>query len=210
MNIEKSKKFVLAKPPNIYWSIQGEGHLRGFQMCFVRLAGCGIGCQECDTTYTAFQEIGAKQIAEECDKVTPTTTRDRWVWITGGEPTNYDLRTLVAILRQHRFSVAIASAGHARVIGPVDWLSISPHDPHAFTQTYGNELKIVEGLHGLRLNEFFKEHPDNLTDFYYRYVQPLSVNGIEDAGSLARCKLFLAEHPNWSLSRQDHLTWEMP
>lgn len=43
-------KYPLSLNP-IFWTIQGEAHLRGFQMCFVRLAGCSVGCEHCDTDY---------------------------------------------------------------------------------------------------------------------------------------------------------------
>lgn len=200
----------IALAPNpIYWTVQGEGHLRGFQMCFLRLAGCSVGCQQCDTDYTVFKRETAETIAWSCNNATPTLMRDRWVWITGGEPTDHNLRHLIAALRGYRFSIAVATAGHARLIQPVDWLSVSPHDPKQLVQCYGNEIKLVDGLHGLDMDAFIRQHPDETTDFFYRYVQPLSVNGVEQPESVERCRAFLDRHPNWALSRQDHLHWKM-
>ena len=51
-------KYPLASNP-IFWTIQGEAHLRGFQMCFVRLAGCSVGCEHCDTDY---QRAGSSRL----------------------------------------------------------------------------------------------------------------------------------------------------
>ena len=193
----------------VFWTIQGEAHLRGFQMCFVRLAGCSIGCPQCDTDYRVARRATPDQIAEECVAVTPPTARDRWIWITGGEPTDHDLAPLLKALRERRFSVAVASAGHRRLIPPVDWLSVSPHDPSKWIQTYGNELKIVPGLNGFSIEDFLSAHPDAQTDFMYRYVQPLSVDGREQEDSLRSCMEFLKTHPNWALSRQDHHHWRI-
>jgi organic radical activating enzyme len=194
-------------PDGVYWSHQGEGHLRGFGMAFIRLAGCSVGCAQCDTNYAVSARLQAEAIAESADLATPRSVKDRWAWITGGEPTDHNLKPLIAALRHFRFSIAVATAGHKRLIEPVEWLSVSPHDPEQTVQMYGNEIKLVDGLHGLSLDGWIARHPDSATDFFYRYVQPMSVNGVEDRESLWRCKLFLDRHPNWALSRQDHLVW---
>jgi 7-carboxy-7-deazaguanine synthase len=199
-------------PNGIFWSLQGEGHLRGFQMAFLRLAGCSVGCALCDTDYTVRERLTGPDIVARLREVCPPGDRDAWVWVTGGEPADHDLRGLTSILKGAGFSVAVASSGSARVIPPVDWLSISPHsaDPGHFLQRYGNEVKLIDGLHGLDLDRWLAEWPDERTDFLYRYVQPLSVDGREDQASLARCLAFLRRHPRWALSRQDHVYWGQP
>ena len=199
-------------PDPVFWTIQGEGHLRGFQMAFVRLAGCSVGCGQCDTDYAVHQRVAAAELAAMVDRVTPAESRDRWVWITGGEPTDHDLRDLFGELRRLRFSIALATSGHNRAIPPVDWLSVSPHHPDKWLQPYGNEVKLVPGLHGLDLDEMLQRFPDDRTDFMYRYVQPLwdVRRDEEDRDSLRDCLLFLRSHPNWSLSRQDHKWWGVP
>ena len=212
-----SEKVYPLAPNPIFWTLQGEGHLRGFQMCFVRLAGCSVGCPECDTDYSVNSRASADAIAAMANDITPTTARDRWVWITGGEPTDHDLGPLIGALRNKRFSVAVATSGHRRLIPPVDWLSVSPHDPSKWIQTYGSEVKIVPGLNGFSIADFQAAHPDAQTDFMYRYVQPLSVNlnpytkhtFYEIESSLDECKAFLKDNPNWSLSRQDHHYWRV-
>lgn len=205
MSETKVKSLPLASVP--WWAIQGEGHLRGFQMCFLRLAGCSVGCPNCDTDYSVKSRETPETIAMMCNKVTPSNARDRWVWITGGEPTDHDLQPLIFALRRQRFSIAVATSGHRRFIPPVDWLSVSPHDPAKWVQTYGNEVKIVPGLNGHIIADFQNAHPDDQTDFMYRYVQPLWHEGKEDAHTLMECLNFLRTNPNWSLSRQDHKYW---
>lgn len=189
----------------IFWSIQGEAHLRGFQMAFLRLAGCSVGCPECDTDYSMKSKHYARELSFRVSELVPPSVKDRWVWVTGGEPNDRNLLPLIRELKARRLSVAVATSGHARFTPTVDWLSVSPHTIENFTQTYGNEIKLVDGLHGLDLEEFLAAYPDGTTDFWYRYVQPLSVDGVEDPESVARCLAFLERHPNWALSRQDHL-----
>jgi 7-carboxy-7-deazaguanine synthase len=200
-----AKKLPLAPNP-VFWTINGEGHLRGFQMAFLRLAGCSVGCEECDTDYRVDRRETPRDIAQMVDAVTPSESRDRWVWITGGEPTDHDLGELIKELKRKRFSIALATSGVRRFIPPVDWLSVSPHSIDV-QQLYGQEVKLVVGLNGLNMDQWLSAHPDEQTDFMYRYVQPVWRNGAEDAGALYACLEFLKTHPNWSLSRQDHKHW---
>lgn len=192
-------------PDSVFWTLQGEGHLRGFQMAFVRLAGCSVGCPECDTDYKVSERADESLIVELVRSVTPKESRDRWVWITGGEPTDHDLKPLVRALRKERYSIALVTSGVRRVIQEVDWLSVSPHG--AISQRYGHEVKLVDGLNGLDLEEWNEKNPDDTTDFMHRYVQPLTIDKAESPSSLKRCLSFLRSRPNWSMSRQDHRFW---
>ena len=200
-------------PNAIFWSFQGEAHLSGFQQAFIRLAGCSVGCPGCDTDYSVERRETAERIVEEVEIVSPKGSRDRWVWITGGEPTDHDLGPLIDGLKDARFSVALATSGIRRFIPPVDWLSISPHDLNT-QQLYGQEVKLVDGLKGLDIDAWVEKFPDSETDFMYRYAQPKSIFNAEtgrweeDPESLERCKKFaLKMGPNWGLSRQNHYAW---
>jgi 7-carboxy-7-deazaguanine synthase len=198
-------------PHGVFWSIQGEAHLRGFQMAFLRLAGCDVGCAECDTDYSVDRRLSISQIVEEMRSIAPKGCKDRWAWITGGEPMIHHMRPLHSALRDDGWSIAVASSGKHRMIEPVDWISISYHGGYPLRQAYGNEIKLVEGLNGLDLDHFLEQYPDSSTDFLYRYVQPLWDPKLNDEcpKSLSRCLAFLKKHPNWSLSRQDHKFWDM-
>jgi 7-carboxy-7-deazaguanine synthase len=201
-------KYPLAPNP-VFWTINGEAHLRGFQMVFIRLAGCSVGCPNCDTDYSFKEHATAPEITDSACAVVPLGTTERWVWITGGEPADYDLRELLGCLRYARFSTCVATAGHKRIIPPVDWLSVSPHDPSQWIQTYGNEVKIVPGLNGFGVSDFLAAVPK--PRFMYQYVQPLwdTVNNCEDRASVRECVQWLKHNPDWSLSRQDHKWWEV-
>jgi organic radical activating enzyme len=219
----REKRYPIA-PNGIFWSLQGEAHLRGFQMGFVRLGGCSVGCAQCDTDYSVAEKLTVPELLTCCYQTFPHD-RDQWVWITGGEPTDHDLRPLLAGLKSAGYSTAVATSGVRRLIPPVDWLSVSPHseDPAKFVQRYGNEVKLIDGLNDLDLRSWVKRW-DNTIDFMYRYVQPMSrkderlvrhdggstewvVRYVEDEASLERCLAFLKDHPRWALSRQDHHAW---
>jgi len=67
----------------IFHSIQGEGSFAGWPCAFIRLAGCGHGCAECDTGYAE-----NKGVELEREKVIQRalTFQAPVIEITGGEP----------------------------------------------------------------------------------------------------------------------------
>lgn len=74
----------------IFHSIQGEGYHVGTPCTFIRLQGCNVGCEWCDTKYTwkaGGERMTAKEIAEQ--------VVFSYVVITGGEPTLYDLDDMI-------------------------------------------------------------------------------------------------------------------
>ena len=195
-------------PNPIFWSHQGEAHLRGFGMVFLRLAGCSVGCADCDTDYSCGERVETGELVRRVVAAFPKC-RDKWVWLTGGEPADQNLRPLIGALSKAGLSVAVATSGKHRIIPPVAWISVSYHGGYPLSQAYGNEIKLVPGLNGIDPWQFLEEYPDDQTDFFYRYVQPMWDNekGCEDAESLKACIAFVKDNPNWSLSRQDHKVW---
>lgn len=67
----------------LFYSIQGESNTSGFPTVFVRLTGCPLRCQYCDTAY-AFQ--GGKMVSIDCILEQVATYQTAHVCITGGEP----------------------------------------------------------------------------------------------------------------------------
>lgn len=63
----------------IFHSIQGEGPAMGRPATFVRLAGCNLRCEGCDTIHDTWRDLPPEAFLEEI-------TGERVV-ITGGEPT---------------------------------------------------------------------------------------------------------------------------
>ena len=188
----------------VFRSLQGEGALRGKQMVFVRLAGCGMGCAECDTNWQPHEDVGVKHILSRVEKRMPAGIRDPWVWITGGEPTEQDLRPLISGLRAQGYLVALATNGERLAKVRTDFLSVSPHTL-TVRQRWGDEVKLVEGLAGLGLEEAAPGLEP--LDFAHKWVQPLWLDGHEHRPSLENCRAFLKDNPDWGLSRQDHKHW---
>ncbi|MDD1714315.1 MAG: radical SAM protein [Methanoregulaceae archaeon] len=67
----------------IFRSIQGEGKSQGYPCTFLRLAGCNLSCNWCDTTY-ARGEGTDKREAEIISEI--ESLKGKRICITGGEP----------------------------------------------------------------------------------------------------------------------------
>jgi 7-carboxy-7-deazaguanine synthase len=71
------------KITEIFFSLQGEAHTVGFPTVFVRLTGCPLRCQYCDTAY-AFH--GGEWMTLEGVLARVAEFTPRYVCVTGGEP----------------------------------------------------------------------------------------------------------------------------
>jgi len=71
------------KITEIFYSLQGEADTVGFPTVFVRLTGCPLRCQYCDTAYAFHggEWMTIEQVAGRVAEFAP-----RYVCVTGGEP----------------------------------------------------------------------------------------------------------------------------
>lgn len=198
------KTYPLA-PHAIFRTVQGEGALQGQPMTFVRLGGCSVGCRWCDTDFRVHSRATAEEIAARAVEVGAGLP----LWLTGGEPTDHDLAPLLAALSAVRFKpICLATAGHRLLTTDerrrVDWLSVSPHDPAAWVEKAGSELKLVPWLDGFRLADF--ESALGGCRFEHHYVTPLD----GEPASVQECLAWLETHPGWRLGVQAHKSWRLP
>jgi 7-carboxy-7-deazaguanine synthase len=115
------------KVSEIFYSLQGEGFLAGVSSVFVRLAGCPLRCQWCDTKYAWDETAGAEYSISETVRAVQQWPC-KFVVITGGEPIiKPDLPQLVNQLKAVGRHVTIETAGLAFIQNlSCDLMSISP------------------------------------------------------------------------------------
>lgn len=94
----------------MFYSIQGEGATTGRATAFIRLGGCTLGCQWCDTKYTW---RGGPVWDETAILARVRTYPTRRVVVTGGEPFEQDIAALLRALRHAGFTIEIETAGFA-------------------------------------------------------------------------------------------------
>ena len=106
----------------IFYSLQGEGKLVGTPSVFVRLAGCPIRCDWCDTSY-AWDTAKANRLSVNeiisCVKTVSTQIGankckgfSRHIVVTGGEPLIHrNLKALINELRNLNFHITVETSG---------------------------------------------------------------------------------------------------
>lgn len=100
----------------IFYSIQGEGTNAGLPCIFVRLQGCRLRCNYCDTAYALeLKQIEKIMTANEIyDKI--KTFDCNFVEFTGGEPLEQEgTQHLVKFLVDEGYKVAIETAGYLSI-----------------------------------------------------------------------------------------------
>ena len=113
------------KITEIFYSLQGEAHTVGFPTVFVRLTGCPLRCQYCDTTY-AFH--GGEWMTVDGVLARVADFAPRYVCVTGGEPlAQKNCLSLLGDLCDAGYHVSLETSGampiatvDARVIRVVD------------------------------------------------------------------------------------------
>jgi organic radical activating enzyme len=193
-----------------FFSLQGEGSNVGKPAFFLRLSGCNVRCDFCDSR-NSWDEKSAKKMStdEIVDLVKKSVPRlcsatGLNIVITGGEPLLHNLDELCDALRRQISSVRLwlETSGTAKFSGDVEWVCLSPkkHCP-PLSENYkkANELKVII---------------ENFDDFEFAEKQAEQIN--------PNCQLFLQtewsvqknitksiidyilQHPKWRLSVQTH------
>jgi 7-carboxy-7-deazaguanine synthase len=93
----------------IFHSIQGESSFVGLPTVFVRLAGCNLRCEWCDSAY-AFEKGDAMEVREVLERV--ESYNCKLVEITGGEPLlQSDVIRLMDELLDRDYEVLLETGG---------------------------------------------------------------------------------------------------
>lgn len=138
----------MLKVTEIFPSVQGEGAWTGLPATFLRLAGCNLHCEWCDTKHS-WDEDTAKvltvaDVARTIRRLNQSTTV-----VTGGEPA-MQMPRLCELIRVHgggRFWHLETNGTLHVVPGMFDWVTVSPKPPkyevHRSLRGHIDELKFV-------------------------------------------------------------------
>ncbi len=94
---------------SIFATLQGEGPYVGWPAIFIRLGGCNLACSFCDTEFESFQPLKLGDILDTVRRL--TTSNQRLIVITGGEPFLQPIEPLCTRLLEAGFKVQIETNG---------------------------------------------------------------------------------------------------
>ena len=181
----------------IFYSVQGEGRHTGMPAVFLRLSGCSMGCDFCDTKY-AFSSgtpMNSLHILVELAKY-PCKT----VVVTGGEPTEQDLPGLINVLKSAGHIVHIETNGaHDSDVSKADFVCVSPKKTVSKEMLKkADVIKLVIGPKtALQDVEKYYNYENDKTTLYLQPLDNLQEN-------IDLCVKLVKQHPTARLSVQLH------
>ncbi len=99
---------------SIFKTIQGEGIFVGVPAIFIRLGGCNLACDFCDTEFEDFKTIKTDDILSKVNLMA-LNSKNKWsvklIVITGGEPMRQPIELLCQELLEQGFKVQIETNG---------------------------------------------------------------------------------------------------
>jgi len=128
-----------------FYSIIGEGQHTGQAAFFIRLAGCNLNCDFCDTDYQEKFQMTPEELLEQASQY-----QSRIVVITGGEPCIHSLKPLVNLFKKE-FRIHLETNGSLLLdTYDLDWIAASPKSKKvdAFFLKYASEVKFLCGIPG--------------------------------------------------------------
>ena len=139
----------------IFESIQGEGDLVGTPTLFIRMSGCNLNCDYCDSKY--HQGIKFDRSVEELVECIKLSNKDYICW-TGGEPTLQIRDISEVIIHTSNKHYSLETNGTQRVFNPFlfDSITVSPKDKYSAQYWSGKykhvSVKVVTDLEGVNLD----------------------------------------------------------
>jgi 7-carboxy-7-deazaguanine synthase len=198
---------------HIFPTLQGEGPFVGHPSVFVRLGGCNLACNFCDTNFEDFNTLDTSDLLAQVRQLAANEQGVRvrkLVVITGGEPLRQNIAPLCEALLADGFKVQIETNGtlYRPLPEGVD-IVCSPKN------TGKGYFPVRDDLLG-RINAFkfiiSKHDPqyDHVAEIgQSRYAAPVYVQPMDEydetrnAGNLAHA-LMLATRHGYRLSLQTH------
>jgi organic radical activating enzyme len=187
------------KLKDVFYSLQGEGPFAGWPAVFIRMSGCNMTCDFCDTDHSIVMKVNSKAAWELAHH--EANGRTKLVVITGGEPFLQDLEPLVTLFLEDNWIVQIESNGTIVPEDGLPWdeihLVVSPKDASVALFPQAKAVKYV-----LRKGEI--PSPGQIVEGRKIpiYVQPIDdKDEVKNRENLIWCR-DLALSEGWRLSLQ--------
>lgn len=185
----------------VFSSIQGEGYHTGRASVFVRLAGCDLACNWCDSKASwSVYDWPEMEIETILQKVLAFGISS--VIVTGGEPLTHDLGPLCQKLKMAGCVTYLETSGSYPLTGVWDWICLSPKKqspPLDSIFMIANELKVV----------IEKEDDLMMVEKWSEIVQPQCIRYLQPEWSKRHTIIpliisYMFSNPHWLLSLQSH------
>lgn len=190
-----------------FHTLQGEGFHSGKAAWFIRLGGCDVGCNWCDSRFSWNPEVHPL-VSFEIIVKNAVSSGAKSVVVTGGEPLMWNLDALCTALKSNNISTFLETSGAYPISGKWDWICLSPKKnmpPVKAICTIANELKVIIE----KKSDFLwaEEYHDIVGNSCHLFLQPewsrfnIVVPEIVE---------YIKKNPDWRISLQIHKYMHIP
>ncbi len=190
-----------------FFSLQGEGFHTGKAAYFIRLGGCDIGCNWCDSRFSWNPDIHPViETKTIVDRVIDSGADS--VVITGGEPLMWNLDFLCNGLKNNNISTFMETSGAYPLSGKWDWICLSPKKnmpPLIEMCKIADELKvIIQDKYDFAWAEKYYGMVNNTCKLFLQPEWSRFDAIIPDIVE------YIKKNPNWRISLQVHKYMHIP
>ena len=190
-----------------FFSLQGEGFQTGKAAYFIRLGGCDIGCNWCDSRFSWNPDIHPViETKTIIDRVKQSGADS--VVITGGEPLMWNLDILCNGLKKNNISTFLETSGAYPLTGKWDWICLSPKKnmpPVIENCKVADELKVI--IQDKSDFEWAEKYNSMVSNTCKLFLQP-EWSRFDDI--IADIVDYVKKNPNWRISLQVHKYMHIP
>jgi len=185
------------KVKEIFYSLQGEGGRQGIASIFIRLSGCNLKCDFCDTDFSDGEVMTWGKILLII-KEFPC----QWIVWTGGEPSLQLTDKCLQFFKKAGYFQAIESNGHNRLSELLDYTVVSPKGQTDYASEINPQVDEIR----LPVRVADPIPPiESLPEAGYYFLSPIfTENQEETKANIDYCVEQVKKHPDWRLSLQVH------
>jgi|SRR5215472_8766504 len=184
------------KVNEIFYSIQGEGARSGQPSIFIRLSGCDLTCNFCDTEFASGAAMALDAIRDHIKQWSC-----RWIVWTGGEPMLQLCDAAIEYFHELGYKQAIESNGNHKIPRTIDWIVVSPKvAEHVVRKNFPDgvdELRYVRHCGHMSV-------PEPAVEAQHYYLSPIFDGNTPNEANVKHCLKLILANPKWKLSLQLH------
>ena len=188
------------KVNEIFHSLQGEGYYTGTASVFIRLSGCNLRCDFCDTRHEEGTMMSLPEIVEQVMQYPKAPL----IVLTGGEPSLWIDEEFVGGLKKMTGKrIAIETNGTHTLPYGIDWVTLSPKGGIGNSGDASVVLFKCDELKVVYLGQDLTQYNNIVAT--HRYLQPCWTDDPEKRRhNLLATIQAVMDNPEWRLSLQTH------
>jgi 7-carboxy-7-deazaguanine synthase len=190
-----------------FYSIQGEGCNTGKAAYFIRIGGCDICCNWCDTKLSWDADLHPLVDINAISDHVMASGADSVV-VTGGEPLMWNMDPLCQLLSKNGIKTFLETSGAHPLTGIWDWITLSPKkgsQPVEEIWLMADELKVI--IHDGTDFEAAEEYSTRVSPRCKLVLQPEWSRYTEMIGAVTE---YVKKNTKWIVSIQAHKFMHIP